>query len=157
MDRRTVGSLLGLTAFAAVATAVAVVAIQPRLTALAAPTYKVEVAQDANATRSVADVASRAVARLDAMQAQAPGGAAANGAPPAIISLTAILGADIASVEPNAPRPVGGDAAKTFWIVRATGIFVGQRVPPGQSPIIGATGYLIIDDATGEFIGMGMP
>lgn len=66
---------------------------------------------------------------------------------------------EAAKIEPGigAPDPGTPEAARRVWVVRAEGRFVGDRVPPGADPVIGRTGYLVIDDATGEIIGMGMP
>ncbi len=60
------------------------------------------------------------------------------------------------------PRAAGislqrqSDPAALLWVVRAHGAFVTQR---GRSmePRVFASGYLIIDDATGDIVGMGMP
>jgi hypothetical protein len=60
------------------------------------------------------------------------------------------------AVEPRAPNDAPG-ARRLVWVVRATGHFVGMRVPPGRGPIVGTSGYLIIGDKTGEILGMGLP
>ena len=57
----------------------------------------------------------------------------------------------------GAPPSDSPDANDVVWVVRAEGHFVGQRVPPGAQPIVASTGYFVVDDATGETIGMGMP
>lgn len=48
-------------------------------------------------------------------------------------------------------------AGRTWWIVRATGAFVPQHLPPGIEPRITDTGYYIVDGQTGEIWGMGTP
>src|SRR3990170_3562974 len=85
---------------------------------------------------------------LASMQTMAAGGQAI-----AVHEISAVGGDPMAGREP-AP-PVEADASGIRWVVRATGTFVGQRVPPGNPPIVADTGYLIIDDATGEVVGMG--
>lgn len=52
---------------------------------------------------------------------------------------------------------VPDDPAAVVWIVRARGPFVGLRVPAGQQPASGESGYFVISDALGEVLGMGMP
>lgn len=42
-------------------------------------------------------------------------------------------------------------------LVRARGTFVGQRIPPGVKPIESSSGFLVVDDDTGDVLGMGMP
>lgn len=72
----------------------------------------------------------------------------------AILSLTATTGTDLARVEEHAASDAG---AGVVWVVRGTGSFVGLRVPPGVPPITSSTGYLVIDDVSGDVITMGMP
>jgi hypothetical protein len=43
------------------------------------------------------------------------------------------------------------------WIVRASGPFYSDRVPPSAAPIVESTGYFVIDDGSGQIVGMGMP
>ena len=72
-----------------------------------------------------------------------------------IVFAHAVRGGAIASVEVDAPVFEGSAADGTYWIVRAEGTFVGRR---GRGPDqIFDTGYLIIDDANGDIVGMGMP
>jgi hypothetical protein len=150
MMKRLIAAL-GLVAVVSVGATVVVAVSQPRSEALAAPPYKVEIAPDAHATRTAADVVARAAARIAAMRQQASGPATE------IKTVTAVRGRAIGALVPNAAAMTGSDLDKTFWVVTASGTFVGLRVPPGQSPIVETTGYLIIDDASGDAIGMGMP
>lgn len=81
---------------------------------------------------------------------------AAGQGPAAVVQRISAVAADrVATLE--AAAPVELEVAGIRWVVRATGTFVGLRVPPGQPPIVNDTGYIIIDDATGEVVGMGMP
>lgn len=77
------------------------------------------------------------------------------GAVPRVISAHAMRSDAITKDEPNGPIFDPARAGATVWLVRATGTFVGQR---GKGPDqVFKSGYLIIDDATGEVIAMGMP
>lgn len=103
------------------------------------------------ATRmNAADVIASVERRLMNMSAGVP-----NSVPITILSVTATDAGSVDAVEPNAgiDTSFGG----VVWIVRAKGTFVGVHVPPGTKPITSSTGYLLIDDATGEPMGMGMP
>jgi hypothetical protein len=63
------------------------------------------------------------------------------------------------TIEPGAgaPAPGSAEAGQVVWLVRASGRFVGMRVPPGAAPITASSGYFLVDDATGQTLGMGMP
>ena len=102
-------------------------------------------------------VASAALSQLSKMGAAAQ----AVGAVPAqarLLSITAVRASDVKVVEPRAGAPdVGSGDDEAIWVVRATGSFVGLHVPPGDAPIVKQTGYLLIDDASGDVVGMGMP
>jgi hypothetical protein len=76
-----------------------------------------------------------------------------------ILSMTVTTGANAADYEAGSgrPGPDSPEAKAVVWVVRAEGSFVGLRVPPGAKPITSSTGYFIIDDATGDVVGMGMP
>lgn len=76
---------------------------------------------------------------------------------PRIISATAVRGGDISSVEPGAGSPDGAASNGIYWVVRGQGRFVGRFAPSGSGPLVSTTGYVIIDDATGEVVGMGLP
>jgi hypothetical protein len=78
---------------------------------------------------------------------------------PKVLKMTVLRMSDVASVESGAGAPSADspDAGTVVWAVRAEGTFVGLRVPPGAKPIVGSTGYFILDDATGEILGMGTP
>ncbi|HEY3548959.1 MAG TPA: hypothetical protein VGK17_23035 [Propionicimonas sp.] len=116
----------------------------------ASPDYPVEFRVAAH-KMSAADVDSTIKARLTEM-----GGTTS---PAKVTGMTVLSMSDVSAVEPGAGGPVDGspDAATTVWVVRAEGSFVGLRVPPGAKPIHSTTGYFIVDDATGEIVGMGMP
>jgi hypothetical protein len=76
-----------------------------------------------------------------------------------IRGMVALKASDLGSVEPDAGAAPAGSSAgdSVLWVVRATGTFVGDRVPPGAKPIVESTGYFVVDDSTGEIVGMGMP
>ncbi len=116
----------------------------------ASPDYPVDY-RVASHNLTAAQVATTITARLTEM-----GGATS---PATVKSMTVVPMSELAAVESGAGAPVDGspDAAATVWVVRAEGAFVGLRVPPGAKPIHSATGYFIVDDATGDIIGMGMP
>lgn len=69
--------------------------------------------------------------------------------------MTVTTGARIRDAEPSAAVP--DDPTAVVWIVRARGPFVGLRVPAGQEPALGESGYFVISDALGDVVGMGMP
>ncbi len=71
-------------------------------------------------------------------------------------SVHVVAMADIRQFESGATVDEGA-ASRIIWIVRGTGTFVGYRVPPGAPPVVGTQGYVVIDDATGEVLQMGMP
>lgn len=73
----------------------------------------------------------------------------------AIQSMTVTTAGRIPDVEASGAVP--DDPAAVVWIVRARGPFVGLRVPAGQQPAFGESGYFVISDALGEVLGMGMP
>jgi hypothetical protein len=72
-----------------------------------------------------------------------------------IQSMTVTTAGRIPDVEASGAVP--DDPAAVVWIVRARGPFVGLRVPAGQQPAFGESGYFVISDALGEVLGMGMP
>lgn len=107
-------------------------------------------------TESVTSIALRNL-ELQKRQAERMDASLAD-APLRIISLTPVLRSEADKVEPrlgivDSENP---DAGRLIWIVRAQGAFFGGRVPPGAKPIIGTTGYLVIDDDTGLIVGMGI-
>jgi hypothetical protein len=74
-----------------------------------------------------------------------------------IRSVLCVRRVDIGSLEPRAAgAQPKGDPNAAFWIVRAEGTFVTQR---GRSitPLVGTSGYFIIDDTSGEIVAWGMP
>ncbi len=79
--------------------------------------------------------------------------------PAQILSVDAITWGDLIEREPHAGAPVDGsaDALRTVWLVRAQGTFLVARTPPGREPFAGKSGYLLIDDETGMYLGMGTP
>lgn len=78
---------------------------------------------------------------------------------PKVLRMTVVPLSAVASVELGAGSTSAGspEADAVVWVVRAEGTFIGTRVPPGAKPIVGSTGYFILDDATGDVIGMGIP
>jgi hypothetical protein len=88
--------------------------------------------------------------------------AAAAGQPvkPTVIDMiTAVRGSEINSVEPRAANvalaPNVTDAT-VFWVIRAHGTFVTQR---GRTlvPRLFDSGYIVLDDVTGQMLARGMP
>jgi hypothetical protein len=72
-------------------------------------------------------------------------------------SVLCVRRVDIGSLEPRAAGGrSNGDPNAPFWIVRAEGTFVTQR---GRSitPLVGSSGYFVIDDASGDIVAWGMP
>jgi hypothetical protein len=101
-----------------------------------------------------AGVANLAQARLQEMaaDAQAAGLRVSGGS---IQKVILARNDELGAVE---PRAAGGEGSpdRLLWVVRATGTFVTNRGPIGGTRSF-ASGYFLIDDATGEIIGMGMP
>jgi hypothetical protein len=110
-------------------------------------------------TRPESSVREIAIARLDRMSKAALGMGLIQ-APKAfeITSVAAAKWSDIGSIELQAGG-VGDspDASRIVWVVRGNGDFLVARTPPGREPWVGKTGYLLIDDETGEILGMGTP
>jgi len=77
-------------------------------------------------------------------------------APLTVTNVHVIVMANIKEVEPNAFVDPGARDG-IVWVIRGTGKFVGWRVPPGAQPITGNQGYVVVDDATGQVLQMGMP
>jgi hypothetical protein len=135
---------------------VAVIGISVATSVLAAAaSYTVDIQVAGPTKLSAAQVAQIATARISSMEAvtSAPAVAAK------VTSVAAMSQSSVSSLEPGAGQPPLGsaDAQSTVWVVRATGTFVGLRVPKGAQPIVASSGYFVIDDATGEIITMGMP
>jgi hypothetical protein len=62
----------------------------------------------------------------------------------------------VPAIEPGAAMTDGDESV--VWVVRARGTFIATRGLRGTDPPrISDTGYLVIDDATGEILEMGMP
>lgn len=74
---------------------------------------------------------------------------------PDILSVTAVAEADIESVLPHLGDQDAG-SERLVWVVKATGWFVARLGPAGRAPDAGPDGYLVIDDATGHTVGMGV-
>jgi hypothetical protein len=119
---------------------------------LAASAPRVTIAQGVQ-PRLTSDAAIALAANQIALMARSLGAAETS----QISSANAVRGGDLTSVEPGAGSPEGAAANAIFWIVRGRGTFVGRFSPSGTGPFVGATGYVIIDDATGEVVGMGLP
>jgi hypothetical protein len=73
-----------------------------------------------------------------------------------ISSARALRGSDITSAEPDGPIFTGDQALRTYWLIRGSGTFVPEFGRSNPKRVYG-TGYLIIDDASGEIVGTGMP
>jgi hypothetical protein len=68
--------------------------------------------------------------------------------------------ADVGAYEPRIgdADPSSPDATRIVWVARGEGTFLVTRTGrSGRPPWVGATGYLLIDDETGEIVGMGTP
>ena len=77
--------------------------------------------------------------------------------PTVIRSIDCIHPADIGSLEPRAAGTQSDrDPNAVLWIVRAQGTFVNQHVR-SLTPAVATSGYFVIDDATGQSVGWGMP
>jgi hypothetical protein len=71
-------------------------------------------------------------------------------APPRVLAMSALAGADLQSADPHlAPAP----EYATLWLVMAEGRFIFH---PGSPPIMGSRGYYLIDDSTGRIVGWGI-
>jgi hypothetical protein len=81
--------------------------------------------------------------------------AASRSVTPDILSVTAVAEADIESVLPHLGNQDGG-SERLVWVVKATGWFVARLGPASRPPDAGPDGYLVIDDATGHIVGMGV-
>lgn len=121
-----------------------------------APEYTVDM-QVTTTRMSPADVTQIVTSRLGEMTLMTSQSSSAGDSK--VLSMTAAPMSQLAALEAGAGKPVPGskDEHSTVWVVRAEGVFVGQRVPPGAKPVVATTGYFVIDDATGDIIGMGMP
>lgn len=47
------------------------------------------------------------------------------------------------------------EPTRTLWLIKARGPFYFERVPLGVQPAVVDHGYILVDDATGEIIGLG--
>lgn len=72
-----------------------------------------------------------------------------------IETVTAVVGSEVASIEPSAAIDPSG-AGSIVWVVRARGTFISER-GPNPEPITASSGYILVDDASGTTIGMGFP
>jgi hypothetical protein len=95
------------------------------------------------------------VAGLAREQIAAMATAASRSVSPDILSVTAVAEADIESVLPHLGNPDSG-SDRLVWVVKATGWFVARLGPAGRPRDAGPDGYLIIEDATGHVVGMGV-
>lgn len=118
-----------------------------------AATYPVDVRVEST-QMTQASVETIVLDRLEAMRGIQDMGVASK-----IDEMVVLPMADVSSIEPNAgaPAPDAPGARSSVWYVRASGTFLGEHTPPGVKPIVGTTGYFIIDDSTGSMVGMGMP
>ena len=81
--------------------------------------------------------------------------AKANGKVGTVVSAQAVKGTSLATEIEGGPGLEGDAANGVYWIVRGTGAFVAGHGL--GAPQTSDSGYFIIDDATGEIVGMGMP
>lgn len=106
-------------------------------------------------TMTSEQVAAKVISRLnkpieDLRIADTSGRVAAYPTPPAIESMDCVQGSDIARVIPTrfGPRP-----EPVVWVVQAQGEFA--KTNPAGANIRKTRGYVLIDDATGQIVGMG--
>jgi hypothetical protein len=129
--------------------AVAVIALVAAGTALSSTPASIQIDAGLTPHMSGADVVALAQTHLAGMST------AAGNSNVAITSAHLVRGTDLATAIKNGPILSGDMADAHYWIVRGTGTWVAShgRGTPKTAP----TGFFIIDDATGEFVGMGMP
>jgi hypothetical protein len=113
-------------------------------------TYTTTVGAGLEPTLDAEQVANLARDQISNMAAEASRSVSAD-----IKSLTAVAEADIASVLPSLGDP-GTGSDRLVWVVKATGWFVARTGPAGRPPDAGPDGYLVIEDATGHIVGMGI-
>lgn len=109
--------------------------------------------------RTEAEVTAIATNHL-ALMATAAEGSGLTPVPAKLESVAATRWSDVSAVEPSlADVPAeSGDASRVIWVARGEGTFLVTRTGlSGKGPWIGETGYLLIDDETGEIVGMGTP
>ncbi len=105
--------------------------------------------------RMTADEAAAVASDLIDRNAQ---GAAAMGldtasAPKRIISVIGATGGEVGDFEPRAAGVI--DVNAKVWIIRAEGPFLANRGLGG--PRLFKSGYIVLDDASGDVIARGMP
>jgi hypothetical protein len=132
--------------------ALAATGIAVALAACASPLQSPQVVIDAPGARmTAADVQAIVVAALEHAAQRIPGGA-----PIRVIRVVATHADRVDLFEPGAGA---GDDASLVWLVRAEGAFysprsAGRDAHPSE---VAASGFYIIDDGTGEIIGVGYP
>ena len=120
------------------------------------PTYSVRVFPGVQPTMSADQVANIVLKHLrQPIQSVAvnpqTGQISAVPAPPRILAMSAVAGADLQSADPYlGPHPEYG----TLWLVVAEGRFKGHH--PLSPPIVGSRGYYLIEDSTGRTVGYGI-
>jgi hypothetical protein len=93
-------------------------------------------------------------ASLDAMARGVASGGVQGGKPKRITHVIAATGADLADLEPRAAGLVD-PLTRKVWLIRAEGQWLQNR---GRGPaVVYPTGFMVIDDETGEIIVRGMP
>lgn len=115
----------------------------------------VSIASGLKPVMTASQIATVAVARLQAMSAEA--GDSAKAVAIDIQSISAVIASDVVSLEPAAGPAPESEADQIVWVVRAKGPFYTRRTPPGVDAISNVSGYLLYADASGDPIGMGMP
>lgn len=113
------------------------------------------ISPDVTPRMTAGDVMKIANERLASMAGMAPSATAVS---PSISTVRALRADQVQSIESQAGIEVGPsvDPGRAIWVVRATGTFVGLHTRQLE-PIVFGSGFLLIDDSTGEIVGMGMP
>lgn len=114
--------------------------------------YSVDITPGLAVSRSADSIALIVSNRLEAMGAELGRSLSVK-----VVSLKAVPGSELSKAEPQTGSAVGPEASRAYWVIRATGPFYSNRTPPGKPAITADAGYFIVDDLTGEIVGMGMP
>lgn len=128
------------------------VLLAPMLTPAATASFSESVPPGLATRMSANDAAEIALALMKKMETNRVGTGPTK--PTRIISVMAATGPEVGSIEPRA----GGTAAdnSVVWVVRGEGTFIAARGRTTEIRLF-SSGYIIIDDATGDILGMGMP